>query len=70
MSILPHGASKLAYGGESMPEGMDDCNSCGFYAKESYFYDGLCSSCGPCEEMDTKYNDDIRDETWYGDDWQ
>lgn len=57
MMINAHKANKDYYGGETMPEGMRDCNSCGWYDKESNFKYGLCSSCGV---------DDNEDEIDYG----
>lgn len=47
--VNAHARNKEYYGGETMPEGMRDCNSCGWYGKEEYFRYGLCSCCGECE---------------------
>lgn len=49
MSLLPHKASKDYYGGETMPEGVEDCNCCGWTSKEENFRYGLCSFCGEPE---------------------
>jgi len=75
--IDAHKASKDYYGGEVMPEGMKDCNSCGWYGKAEYFKYGLCGSCAPWDEDEDKfvyeeYNETQREyehnlemEAWY-----
>ena len=55
MTINAHKRDKDYYGGETMPEGMRDCNSCGWYGEEKYFAYGLCSSCGPDDSEDDFY---------------
>lgn len=54
--INSHKASKDYYGGEVMPEGMKDCNSCGWYGKEGNFKYGLCGSCAPWDEDEDNFD--------------
>lgn len=75
-------ASKDYYGGETMPEGMKDCNSCGWYGKEENFKYGLCISCAPWDEdednfdyeaydkSEREYQDYLEMEAWYEDNKQ
>ena len=59
--INAHAANKAKYGGETMPEGMEDCSACGFYGKESCFTYGLCPACAPDEDKEPLW----RDEDYY-----
>ena len=61
--INAHKASKDHYGGETMPDGMKDCNSCGWYGKEGNFKYGLCPSCAPWDEEMDNFNHRDYDES-------
>lgn len=56
--INAHAANKAKYGGETMPEGMEDCSSCGWYGKESHFTYGLCPACAPDEDKKPLWHDE------------
>lgn len=56
--INAHKRNKDYYGGETMPEGTQDCNSCGWHGLTKYFRYGLCNSCGD----ESWWNPDIEED--------
>lgn len=53
--VNAHKRNKEYYGGEVMPEGTADCNSCGWHSTKNNFKYGLCNSCGEPEWWEDGY---------------